>query len=164
MLSLKWKLYRVINYLLLFSCAITFLTFIRLTVRTTEREYMLVSFLFSLVFFFIATQAFINVILMVKTFPDKLLSGAKNSWHVFAMLLNVISFSGLIFAFINLLSEIYRSNPFDKTGLLIMFFIISVLILLLLFVFYCQLSLKNYLKLKNASLINSMIDSIGQND
>ena len=164
MLSLKWKLYRVINYLLLFSCAIAFLTFVRLTIRTTEREYLLVSFLFSLVFLFIACQAFINVVIMVKAFPDKLLSGAKNSWHVFAMFLNVISFSGLIFAFFNLLSEIYRSNPFDKTGLMIMFFIISVLILLLLFVFYCQLSLKKYMKLKNASLINSMIDSIGQND
>ena len=164
MLSLRWKLYRVINYLLLFSGAITFLTFIRLIVRATEKEYLLVSLLFSLIFFFIASQAFINMAIMIKTFPDKLLSSAKNRWHVLAMFLNVISFSGLIFAFFSLLSEIYRSNPFDRTGLLIMFFIISVLILLLLFVFYCQLSLKKYLKLKNTSLINSMIDSIGQSD
>ena len=164
MLQLKWKLYRVINFLLLFSGAITFLIFIRLTVRTTEIEYLLVSLLFSLVFFSIAFQAFINMAIMVKTFPDKLLSVVKNRWHVFAMFLNLISFSGLIFAFFSLMSEIYRSNPFDRTSLLIMFFIISILIFLLLFVFYCQLSLKKYLKLKNTSLINSMIDSIGQND
>ena len=164
MLSLQWKLYRVINYLLLFSGAIVFLSFIRLTVRTSEREYFLVSLFFSLVFLFIGCQAFINIKVMFKTFPDKLLNGAQNRWHVLSMILNVFSFSGLIFAFFSLLSEISRSNSSDRTGLVIMFLIILVLIILLGFVFYCQLSLKKYLKLKNTSLINSMIDSIGQND
>ena len=165
MLAFKWKLYRIINYLLLFSGAIISLSFIRLIiVRTSDNLYLLVTSLFSLAFFFIASQAFINLAIMVKTFPDKLLSGTKSRWHLFAMFLNVISFSGLIFAFFSLISEIYRSNPFDRAGLLIMFFIISVLIVLLLYIFYCQLSLKKYLKLKNTSFINSMIDSIGENE
>jgi len=164
MLSLRWKLYRVINYLLLLSGTIIFLSFLRLIIQTTDKEYQMVSSLFSLVFFFIASQAFINLVVMLKTFPDKLLSGPKSRWHVFAMILNLVSFSGLIFAFFSILSEIYRSNSFDKTGLLIMFLVISVLIVLLLFVFFCQLSLKKYLKLKNTSLITTMIDSIGQSD
>ena len=164
MLPLKWKLYRIINYLLLFSGAIISLSFIRLIVRTADNLYLLVTSLFSLAFFFIASQAFINLFIMLKTFPDKLLGGAKSRWHAFSMFLNVISFSGLIFAFFSLISEIYRSNPFERTGLLIMFFIISVLIVLLLYIFYCQLSLKKYLRLKNTSLINSMIDSIGENE
>ncbi len=164
MLPLSWKLYRVINYLLLISGAILFLSLIRLIVKTTDKEYQLVSSIFSLVFLFTASQALINLAVMVKTFPDKLLSGAKSRWHVFSMTLNVISFSGLIFAFFSLLSEISRSNSLDKTGLLIMLLIISVLIFLLLFVFFCQLSLKKYLKSKNTSLINSMIDSIGRHD
>ncbi len=164
MLPLSWKLYRVINYLLLISGAILFLSLIRLIVKTTDKEYQLVSSIFSLVFLFTASQALINLAVMVKTFPDKLLSGAKSRWHFFSMTLNVISFSGLIFAFFSLLSEISRSNSLDKTGLLIMLLIISVLIFLLLFVFFCQLSLKKYLKLKNTSLINSMIDSIGRHD
>ena len=164
MLPLKWKLYRIINYLLLFSGAIISLSFIRLIVRPTDKLYLLVTSLFSLAFFFVATQAFINLAIMVKTFPDKLLSRNKSRWHALALFLNVISCSGLIFAFFSLISEIYRSDPFDRAGLLIMFLIISVLIVLLLYIFYCQLSLKKYLKLKNTVLINSLIDSIGENE
>lgn len=164
MLPLSWKLYRVINYMLLISGAILFLSLIRLIVKTTDKEYQLVSSIFSLVFLFTASQALINLAVMFKTFPDKLLSGAKSRWHVFSMILNVISFSGLIFAFFSLLAEISRSTSSDNAGLPIMLLIISVLIFLLLFVFFCQLSLKKYLKLKNTSLINSMIDSIGRHD
>lgn len=164
MLPLRWKLYRVMNFLLLISGAILFLSLIHLIVKTSDKEYQVVSSIFSLVFLFTASQAFINLAIMFKTFPDKLLSGAKSRWHVFSMILNVISFSGLIFAFFSLLSEMSRSNSLDRTGLLIMLLMISVLLILLFFIFFCQLSLKQYLKLKNTSLINSMIDSIGQHD
>jgi len=107
-----------------------------------------------------AAQGLINIIVMSKTFPDKILSPNKNRWHIVSLVLNLSSLVGLIIAFFSIVSEINK-DYFD--GLLVIFATISVLMLSSMFVLICQFNLKKYLRQQNASLMNSLIDSIGNN-
>jgi hypothetical protein len=97
---------------------------------------------------------------MSKTFPDKILSRNKTRWHIFSQILNMISLAGLIIGFFAAISEL-DDNYF--AGLLIMFAAISILMVSSMFVLICQFNLRKYLRQKNASLMNSLVDSIGAN-
>jgi hypothetical protein len=174
MIPLKWKFYRVLNYLLL-CCGIIFLLhFLRLIIKGInliksgvdlnkmgiDLRFLNLSILFSLLFLFMASHGLINIIIMSKTFPDKILSRNKNKWHIVSLVLNSISLVGLIIAFFSLMSEL-DDNYF--AGLLIIFATISVLMLSSMFVLICQFNLRKYLRQKNVLLMNSLVNSIGDN-
>jgi len=97
---------------------------------------------------------------MSKTFPDKIPGPNKTRWHIFSLVLNLISLVGLIITLFSVVSELNK-DYFD--GLLIIFVAISILMLSSMFVLTCQFNLRKYLRQKNASLMNSLIDSIGSN-
>jgi len=161
MIPLKWKFYRALNYLLL-CCGILFLlNFLRALIISIDLRFQTLVILLNLLFLFMAAQGLINIIVMSKTFPDKILSPNKNRWHIVSLVLNLSSLVGLIIAFFSIVSEINK-DYFD--GLLIIFATISVLMLSSMFVLICQFNLKKYLRQQNASLMNSLIDSIGNNN
>ena len=158
MIPLKWKFYRALNYLLL-CCGILFLlNFLRALIISIDLRFQTLVILLNLLFLFMAAQGLINIIVMSKTFPDKILSPNKNRWHIVSLVLNLSSLVGLIIAFFSVVSEINK-DYFD--GLLIIFATISVLMLSSMFVLICQFNLKKYLRQQNASLMNSLVDSIG---
>ena len=160
MIPLKWKFYRALNYLLL-CCGILFLlNFLRALIISIDLRFQTLVILLNLLFLFMAAQGLINIIVMSKTFPDKILSPNKNRWHIVSLVLNLSSLVGLIIAFFSIVSEINK-DYFD--GLLVIFATISVLMLSSMFVLICQFNLKKYLRQQNASLMNSLIDSIGNN-
>ena len=64
------------------------------------------------------------------------------------------------YCFFSALSEV--ANDYFS-GLLIILGVMLILILSSLFVLVCQFNLRKYLKQKNASLMNSLVDSIGNN-
>ena len=100
---------------------------------------------------------------MAKTFPGKLLTGAKKNWHVFSTVINGIAFIGLTYAFVNMLAEINEDAYSQyKTLILITVLIFLLLLATVLFIFICQLTLKRHLHRTNIALMNSMIDSIGR--
>ena len=170
MLPLKWKIYRVLNYLLLCCGIIFFLAFLRLIINGInliksgidlkktgfDSRFLNISILISLIFLFMASYSLINIFVMSKTFPDKLLSGSKNRWHVFSLILNLISLVGLNITFFSLMFE-----DADSEGILTIFTVVSILMLSSMFVLVCQFNLRKYLKQKSESLMNSLIDSIG---
>jgi len=160
MIPLKWKLYRVLNYLLLCCGVIFFLSFLRLIINATDPRYQTFSILVSLIFLCMASQGLINIIIMSKTFPDKIPGPNKTRWHIFSLVLNLISLIGLIICFFSIVSDM---DDDYSSGLLVTFAIIAVLMLLSMFVLICQFNLRKYLRQKNASLMNSLIDSIGNN-
>jgi len=160
MIPLKWKFYRLLNYLLLCCGIIFFLSFLRLIINATDLRFQNFSLLVGLIFLFMASQSLINIIIMAKTFPDKIPGPNKTRWHVFSLVLNLISIIGLIICFFTMVSDM-GDNYFS--GLLVMFAIISMLMLLSVFVLICQFNLRKYLRQKNASLMNSLIASIGDN-
>jgi len=158
MIPLKWKFYRALNYLLL-CCGILFLlNFLRALIISIDLRFQTLVILLNLLFLFMAAQGLINIIVMSKTFPDKILSPNKNRWHIVSLVLNLSSLVGLIIAFFSVVSEINK-DYFD--GLLIIFATISILMLSSMFVLICQFNLKKYLRQQNASLMNSLVDSIG---
>jgi len=160
MIPLKWKVYRVLNYLLL-SCGVLFLlNFLRVIVNSIDLEFVTFLILSNLLFLLMAVHSLINIIIMSKTFPDKILGPNKTRWHIFSMVLNLITVVGLL---ITLFSVVYaiKNDYFD--GLLIIFVAISILMLSSMFVLSCQFNLRKYLRQKNASLMNSLVDSIGNN-
>src|SRR6187399_621051 len=158
MIPLKWKFYRALNYLLL-CCGILFLlNFLRALIISIDLRFQTLVILLNLLFLFMAAQGLINIIVMSKTFPDKILSPNKNRWHIVSLVLNLSSLVGLIIAFFSIVSEINK-DYFD--GLLVIFATISVLMLSSMFVLICQFNLKKYLRQQNASLMNSLVDSIG---
>ena len=160
MIPLKWKFYRALNYLLL-CCGILFLlNFLRALIISIDLRFQTLVILLNLLFLFMAAQGLINIIVMSKTFPDKILSPNKNRWHIVSLVLNLSSLVGLIIAFFSIVSEINK-DYFD--GLLVIFATISVLMLSSMFVLICQFNLKKYLRQQNATLMNSLIDSIGNN-
>lgn len=160
MVPLKWKIYRVLNYLLLCSGFIFLLHFLRLVITAFDRTFLSLSILFSLLFLFMVSHALINIIIMAKTFPDRGLNPNKNRWHIFSLALNLISVAGLIITFFTVMSEI-ADDYFN--GLLVILGAITIFVLSSLFILICQFNLRKYLKQKNASLMNSLIDSIGRN-
>ena len=158
MIPLKWKFYRALNYLLL-CCGILFLlNFLRALISSIDLRFQTFVILLNLLFLCMAAQGLINIIVMSKTFPDKILSPNKNRWHIVSLVLNLSSLVGLIIAFFSIVSEINK-DYFD--GLLVIFATISVLMLSSMFVLICQFNLKKYLRQQNASLMNSLVDSIG---
>ena len=160
MIPLKWKFYRVFNYLLL-CCGIVFLlNFLWITINSRDVRFQTLAILLNFLFLFMAAQGLINIIVMSKTFPDKILSPNKNRWHIVSLILNLSSLAGLIIAFFSLVSEI---NDDYFNGLLVIFAVISVLMLSSMFVLTCQFNLRKYLRQKNALLMNSLVDSIGGN-
>jgi len=164
MISLKWKIYRIINYVLLISGAFIFLRFIELaTVNPYHLSivdyYRMMNILVSLIFLLMAVQSIINLVIMAKNFPDKILTGAKNRWHTLATILNGISLSFMIYGCFGVSFEM-ADDP-DEDGLLILLLIFIALFLSTLFVFICQVTLKRYLQRNSTNLANSMIDSIG---
>lgn len=160
MIPLKWKIYRVLNYLLLCCGIILTLNFFRLIINAFDHDFLILSILVTLIFLFMASHSLINIFIMAKTFPDKILSPNKTKWYIFSLVLNLLSLIGLVIVFFSALSEM---NDDFFNGLLIILAVILILVLSSLYVLICQFSLRKYLKQKNASLMNSLIDSIGNN-
>jgi hypothetical protein len=107
-----------------------------------------------------ASQSLINIIIMSKTFPDKIPGPNKARWHVFSLVLNLISSIGLLVCWFTIVSDM---GDHYLSGLLVTLAVISILMLLSIFVFICQINLRKYLRQKNESLMNSLIASIGEN-
>ena len=158
MTPLKWKIYRFLNYLLLCCGIILTLNFSRLIINAFDLEFVVVSILVTLIFLFMASQGLINIFIMAKTFPDKILDPIKTKWHIFSLVLNLLSLIGLFIAFFSALSEI--TNDYFS-ALLIILGVLLILIFSSLFVLICQFNLRKYLKQRNASLMDSLVDSIG---
>ena len=78
----------------------------------------------------------------------------------FSLVLNLLSLIGLVITFFSALTEV---NDDYFNGLLIILEAILILLLSSSFVLICQFNLRKYLKQKNASLMNSLINSIGSN-
>lgn len=160
MIPLKWKIYRVLNYLLLCCGLVLSLNFFRLIINAFNSEFLIISILVTLIFLFMASHSLINIFIMSRTFPDKILDSNKTKWYFFSLVLNLLSLIGLVISFFSALSEV---NHDHFNGLLIILAVILILLLSSLFVLVCQFSLRKYLKQKNASLMNSLINSIGSN-
>jgi len=160
MIPLKWKLYRVSNYLLLVSGSLIFLRFLQASIFEPTTNIYAISF--GIILFLMILQSIINLVIMAKTFPNKLLTLGKYYWHIFATFCNsVIALALIYFTVSEVLPELGKTETYE-TLLFIALGIFLFLIANSVFVLICQLNIKSYLQKNNATFVKSMIDSIGE--
>ena len=162
MISIKWKIYKVLNYVLLSIAAILFLVICALVFGGNVIERDPTPYFIALGFLTMVSLCIINLHVYSKNFPYKILLGSSLTAHIIATVLNGIAFLGLslitIAGFIIEFGENKNSN--DQTGKL-MVTLCLFLWLIDTFLLFCQLTINRYLKRNNMDLFTTMIDSIG---
>src|SRR5829696_2435954 len=136
MIPLKWKIYRVLNYVLLVASSFIFLKIFEDLIRIS---YDFMAILISLTVLFLIIQSIINLTIMAKAFPGKVLTGAKKGWHLFSTIMNSAAFIGITYAFINMVTEIddYAYSQY-KSLIQITVLIFLLLLAAVLFILICQ--------------------------
>ena len=162
MRSVKWKLYRVLNYVMLVIASIIFLIIGALVFSGNTIERSLAPYLVLLGFLIMVTQCIMNLFVYSQNFPHKRLLGKALTLHIIAIVFNFICFLGL--SLITTAGAVIEfgedNNPEDQSGKL-MLALFLLLWMITTFLLFCQLTLKRYLKRKNVDLFTSMIESIG---
>ena len=162
-LPLKWKLYRIFNYLIFISSLIVLaLIIIAWNARPPGASDRLFIYLLFLLFLLMAFYCIGNLILMSRNFPDKILYGYKKVFNIISITGNIISVIGLaIFIITGFISESEVDvNSNDYTGEIIL----AVLLLLWIadaFILICQFQVVGFLKKNNTRSHELMIESIG---
>lgn len=159
MLSVKWKFYKILNFVLLISATILFL--IMLTV-ITDNVQDITAYLVALIFLLMIFQAFINLYIVSKNFPYHKLTDARLRWHFTSITINSISFIGMSIFLVFVILKVSERNGDDDIGLIILLVCCSIL-LMDGFILFCQFIIPTYLKKNNTTLFHSMINSIGEN-
>ena len=162
MIPIKWKIYKVLNYTLLFIGSILFLIICALLFGGNVIETNPTPYFVALGFLIMVSQCIINLHVYSKNFPYNILLGSALTAHIIAIVLNFIVFLGLLlFTIVGFVIEFVEDrNSNDQTGK-----IIAALCLFLwlidTFLLFCQLTINRYLKRNNMNLFTTMIDSIG---
>ena len=159
MLSVKFKIYKILNYVLLLSAIILFI--LMLTVLM-DNLHDIVAYLVTSVFLLMIIQALINLYIIAKNLPDKILTGAKLKWHVTASILNFIAFLGLFIFLWFVVKKLSGRRDFteDDVGIIILL-VCSFIWFTDGFILFCQFTVPAYLKKNSTNLSHSLIDSIG---
>lgn len=168
MLPLKWRLYKILNYILLaIGLLLTAYIFYILFVRPpANAELLIIPILINALFFMMTVHSLINVVFATKLFPNRTLSRSNSGWNVVSLITNILSTGGLIvFIIVGAIAEFEESSSDvierDPTGKLILL-IFLVILLADLFVLICQFNLSSFLRNNSTDSISSMIDSIGK--
>jgi len=163
MLTLKWKIYKILNYvLLIYASLIVVLIFISLFGQKDNYEFFGL-YMALIPFLFIIFKSIVNLVILSKNFPDKLLMNPIFSWHIVAIITSFLSFIFiLLFVIIIFQEEIENFNKTGSYGGLFAISIGAVFCLLDGFVLFRQLTVKSYLKKNSSQLMNSLIESIGK--
>jgi len=158
MLSVKWKIYKILNYVLLVSAAILFI--IMLTVLMDNLD-DIVAYLLTCVFLLMIIQALINLYIIAKNLPYKTLTGSKLKWHVAASIINFIAFLGLFIFLWFVLKKVTEPVKYtDDVGIIILL-VGSFIWFTDGFILFSQFTLPAYLKKNSRNLADSLINSIG---
>lgn len=159
MISVKWKIYKILNYVLLLSAIILFIIMLTIVMDNLDD---IKAYLVAGVFFMMIIQALINLYIISKNLPHKILTGSKLKWHVTGSVINFIAFLGLlIFLWFVLGKVTVRRNITENEVGLIILLVCGFICLIDGFILYCQFTLPAYLKKNSTNLSHSLINSIG---
>ena len=158
MQPVKWKIYKILNYVLLVSAAILFL--IMLTVLMDNLD-DIKAYLLTCSFLMMIIQALINLYIIAKNLPYKILTGSKLKWHVTASIINFIAFLGLLIFLWFVLEKVTEPAHYtDEVGIIILL-VCSFICFIDGFILFCQFTLPAYLKKNSRNMADSLINSIG---
>ena len=159
MLSVKWKVYKILNYVLVVFATILFLLMLTIIMDNSDD---ISAYLVACIFLLMIFQALINLYILSKSFPYHILSGQKLTWHVIAVTLDIISFLGMLAFLIFVIKKTFgRRDQFDDVGTIV-FIVCSCIWVLNGFILFSQLTVTFYLRKNSKTLFHTMIDSIGE--
>lgn len=159
MLSVKWKIYKILNYFLLVSSVLLFIIMLTALMDNLDD---IKAYLLTCTFLLMIIQACINLYIIAKNFPYIALNGSKLKWHVTGSIINFLAFLGLfifLWFVVEKLSE-RRNFTEDDVGIIVLL-VCSFVCLIDGFILFCQFTLPAYLKKNSRKLVDSLINSIG---
>lgn len=161
MLPLKWKIYRVINYVQLVISSVILIMLFSLAYNSVESQDINWFMIAAVVLLLVISANIINLVIVYNYFPDKILSrGLKITHWIFLITGSVITIGLLLMAIAGFMEEFLPSNPEDGIGkeLVLFFFFFS---LLEIYKLSFQFQVESFLKRNYRRSLNSLIESIG---
>jgi hypothetical protein len=159
-LTIKWKFFLVINYLLLVLNILSLIAFVA-SINKGSNEPIVIYFL-GIVFLVICIASALNIYIINRFFPDNLLTSKTarflNIIRILMILVTVLLLSGSV---VGIYVSFDRTNG-PNTGDILGIIYFALLFLLCLFINILQFQIPRYLINQNAGNINQLIDSIGK--
>jgi hypothetical protein len=163
-MPVKWKIFFALNFVLsLPALVFLILLFINLlNSHTNRRDYSFV-FIFSTAFLLITMNGFLNIFLLQRFFPDKLIPAGIKRTNTISLVLNILVSVGTLVFWIYGATLLFRSdyemvNASGKIALAIIFFLWLVQVGVLIM----QGQLPGVISRNNRERMDSLINSIGQ--
>jgi hypothetical protein len=165
-MPVKWKIFLVLNFILSIPALICFIfVFVQFINRHLNGrggdETFVYLFLFS--FFAIAANGLLNIYLLQRFFPDKMLSVAVKRLNIVSLTVNVLVSIGLMILCIYAASYEFGNDPEMRDeggrialGFIFFFWIVQVVVLVM------QGQLPGLISRNNRNKMDSLIDSIGR--
>jgi len=163
MLPLKWKVFRVLNYLqLIFAIGVIGLIIYSSSItRRGLDDGSAFTYLFIASFILMAASAILNIYITNRNFPDKPLASYTNTLHYFFLLFGIIINISLFILLIIGVRDTYNNEYVPGS----VWFVLSIFILIWLINFWViinQFQVKPFIRKNYQSNFSSLIDSIGK--
>jgi len=163
-MPVKWKIFLSLNFVLSLPALVCLiLLFINLLNSYNRTSDYFFAFIFLFGFLAITLNGFLNIYLLQRFFPDKLLPVTIKRLHVLSLVLNILIAIGLLILCIYGASLEFSNNyegrdVSGKIALAVIFFLWLVQIIILIM----QGQLPGVISRNNREKMDSLIDSIGQ--
>ena len=163
-MPVKWKIFLALNFVLSLPA---FICLVLLSINLLNGHNRGADYIFAFVFLFgflvITLNGFLNIYLLQRFFPDRLLPAGIKRLHVLSLLLNVLVAIGLLVlciyaASVELTSDYEERDVSGRIALAVIFFLWLVQVIVLIM----QGQLPGIISRNNREKMDSLIDSIGQ--
>jgi len=159
--SVKWKTFRVTNYILLLSSLFVIGILVKAALDQGVSYNELNTFIPLISGFSIMSlNSFFNVFMLHKYFPDKKMPKWTNYLYSLSTIVYTITIAALIFIIIIGLSEEIGSQKKENIGVIVIcilfFFLVQGI-----FVLFCQFRVRKFLERNYQAHVKEMIENIG---
>jgi uncharacterized membrane protein len=163
-MPVKWKIFFTLNFVLSFPalvCLILLIIDLLNSHRRSEDYFITLVFIFGLVM--IMLNGFLNIYMIQRFFPDKLLPSPVKRFYILSLVLNSLLAAGtLVLCIYGASIEFSRNNDGRDTSGKIALTIIFVLWLVQIIILIMPGQLPGLISRNNREKMHSLIDSIGQ--
>lgn len=162
-MNLRWKLYQIINYILLIISAIFVVFCIILYANDNDNQDLSGIGAVFTCFCFLFCNNLINLFLLKKYFPDKIMNIGARTLHLSSTVAALLLAAGLTFMSIFTFIQEFLTASNDDIGKIMVMIVIAITIMHIYSVIY-QLKFIGVLRRNYENSMTSLIDSIGRND
>ena len=163
-MPVKWKIFFALNFVLSLPalvCLVLLIIDFLNSYRRSEDYYFALLFIFGLLM--IALNGFLNIYMIQRFFPDKLLPVSVKRFYILSLLLNILVAIGvLVLCIWGASIEFSRNNEGRDSSGKIVLAVIFILWLIQVVILIMQGQLPGLISRNNREKIHSLIDSIGK--